>query len=285
MLYYEASTKSHTVDPAKLNAVKHAAENRGLAKGHLDKFLTTTNSDVDDKEDLLDKMLARLRAAPLTKNIPPAVLGFLTASPDFKTCWQLANSKDSPGGTLPEYDNASYAEKREMAERKVGYRPFTKGQRENRPDYVGINITNNPKGAAPNYGRWFFEFKDSVKSRVTFTARDTFSHISDLKNVSSEKSIGTHENMETTLAYNEGAVKVLASLVLDMKKSENEIIRMMPFYIEGQVHGGLAVSDIATVVVDLPSDEKSVQDMDKGDFKVLQAFLKKYPGVAVRYKS
>lgn len=288
MLYYQAKTKGDVVDPAKINAEIHAEENRGLALGHLETYLKETGQEdqVQDTDALLNRILNRLMSAKLTKNVPPGVVGFLTASPDFKTCWQLANKNDSPGGALADdWDSLKgYSQQREKAERFVGYSPFTEIQRENRPDYVGVNITNNPKGAAPNYGRWFLEFKDNVKSRITFTARDTFSHVKDLKNVAREKQLGVEGRMESTLAYNAGAVKVLVSQELNMGKSENEIIKMMPFYIEGQVHGGLSVHDIETIVVDLPSKRESVQQMDLGDYDALQKFRQKYPGVQVRYR-
>ncbi|HXF61698.1 MAG TPA: DUF4157 domain-containing protein [Caldilineaceae bacterium] len=288
LLYYQAKTKSLTVDPARVNAETYAAENRELAMGHLKSYLEEAGvaDQVDNTDALMDRILNRLMRAKLTKNIPEKVIGFLIESPDFKTCWQLANSKDAPGGVInKKYDDMSYAEKREVAERKLGYMPFTEEQRENRPDYVGINITNNPKGAAPSYGRWFFEFKDSIKNRITFTARDTFSHISDLKDVSAEKSIGTAEHMETTLAYNAGAVKVLVAQELNMGKSEAEIIKMMPFYIEGQVHGGLSVQDVETIVVDLPAERDALSDdFARQSYDLLQAFLQKYSHIRVRYK-
>lgn len=281
ILYYELSTKSKTVDVVNQNAADNADENIQLIKEKLLK------EGIDNSNETIKAMLARLKSAALTYNFDPNTLNFLLASPDFKTIWQLSYKDKDPSGTIPsEYDKMKGFEKREAAERWLGYDPFTEDQRDNRPAYVGVNVLNNPKGAAPSYGRFFFEFKEGVKSRTTYTPYDTFEMISNtsLKDIP-EKTTGSSENMEAILAYNDGVLKVLGNLVNDIQMSEKQIAAAMGRYMEGQVHGALSVDDIDTLVVNYPQDPLLRQEVDKQDAALVEKFLLKYPSVKLRYRS
>lgn len=280
ILYYELSTKSKTVDVVNVNAAENADENVQQIK---EKLLL---NDIDDSVETIQAMLGRLQAAKLTTNFDANVLNFLIASPDFKSIWQLAYKDNTPSGILPaEYDELKGFEKREAAERWLGYDPFAESQRDNRPAYLAVNVLNNPKGAAPSYGRFFFEYKDSVKQRATFTPFDQFemiskSHLKDFP----EKTIGSADNMEALLAYNDGVLKVLGSLVNDIEMTELEVKTAMGKYIEAQVHGGVSVEDIATLVVDYPEAEEARDDFNKNDAAIAERFIEKYPSITLRYR-
>lgn len=280
ILYYELDTKAKTVDVAKDNAAENADENIQQIR---EKLLL---NEIDDSVETIQAMLARLQAAKLTTNFDANVLNFLIASPDFKSIWQLAYKDNTPSGILPaEYDKLKGFEKREAAERWLGYDPFAESQRDNRPAYLAVNVLNNPKGAAPSYGRFFFEYKESVKQRATFTPFDQFemiskSHLKDFP----EKTIGSADNMEALLAYNDGVLKVLGNLVNDIEMTELEVKTAMGKYLEAQVHGGVSVDDVDTLVVDYPESEDDRDEFNKGDAAIAERFIAKYPGIKLRYR-
>lgn len=145
ILYYELKTKGKTVDVVAQNAADNAGENIQLIKQKL------LQQNIGNSDQAIQKMLNRLKNAPLTYNFDSNVLQFLIKSPDFKTIWELTYKDNSPGGTLPAlYDELTGSQKREAAERWLGYDPFGADQRVNRPAYVGVNVLGNPKGAAPS---------------------------------------------------------------------------------------------------------------------------------------
>jgi Domain of unknown function (DUF4157)/Protein of unknown function (DUF3626) len=281
VLIYEAQNKSKTVDKVNINAAKYAGENRQLIKANLLK-----NNLASSKKDI-DALLASLKSAVLTLNLAPNTLEFLVGSPDFKTIWQIAYKDKSPGGTLPEVDKLGGSNQREDAERYLGYDPFTESQRENRPAYCGINILKNPKGAAPTYGRFFFEFQESVKSRATYTAFDTFAMRKDngIRDVPAEKAIASTDNMEALLAHNEGVLKVLSNLLAGTTMTEQYVKNAMGKYIEAQIHGGLSVNDVSALVVDYPQDVNKQDVMQKADAVFVDKFAKKYPSITIKYSS
>lgn len=281
ILYYELKNKSKTVDVVKENAAENADENIQLIKEKL------LQKNIQTSNEKIKSMLSTLMSAKLTYNFNPDVLGFLMASPEFKTIWQLKYASKSPGGTIPsEYDKMTGSEKREAAERWLGYDPFSEDQRDNRPAYVGVNVLNNPKGAAPGYGRFFFEFKDSIKDRTTYTPYDTFEMISNsnLKDIP-EKTTSSNDNMEAILAYNDGVLEVLANMENDIDMTEKEIQKAMARYMEGQVHGGLTVDDVDTLVVNYSRNPDEIDEFDQPNAELAKKFIEKYPHVKLRYQS
>jgi hypothetical protein len=281
VLFYEAQTKSKTVDKVKANAATHAGENRQLIEAKL------LQENLDASKGAIDALLNRLKSAKLTTNFNPDTLDFLIKSPDFKSIWQLAYKDKSPGGTLPPVEQLGGSNQREDAERYLGYDPFTESQRENRPAYCGINVLNNPKGAAPSYGRFFFEFNDSVKARATYTAFDTFAMRKEagIKDVPAEKAIASSENMEAILAHNSGVLKVMSNLLAGINMTEEEVKKAMGYYIEAQIHGGLSVDDFSALVVNYPQDEKNQNEFQKMDAEYVKRFATKYPSLPIRYSS
>lgn len=124
-----------------------------------------------------------------------------------------------------------------------------------------------------------------MKARTTYTPFDTFKMISDnnLKPIP-EKVTSTSDNMEAILAYNDGVLTVLGNLANDIAMTEKQIASKMAWYMEGQVHGGITVEDIDTLVVDYPQDPKARTDLHKPDADLAEAFIKKYPSIKLRHR-
>jgi Protein of unknown function (DUF3626) len=269
--YFEAKLKAKTVDPAKQNAADSADTNREVIKEKL------LRDELDASNKTINQMLGMLMAAKLTTNLAPDKVEMLTKAPDFQNIWMHSYADKSPGGKLGAVDTLGASNQREDAERYLGYDPFTEEQRENRPAYCGVNVFNNPKGAAPTYGRFFLVFDDKIKERATFTARDTFAMRKDpdLKNLPSTQTIASADNMEAILAFNGGVLRVLSAMVAGRKALEEDIRRAYIIYIEAQIHGGLSMYDVQEIVVQFAYDQRAHQD-NLSDYNVLKAFCQKY---------
>ncbi|HEX2914770.1 MAG TPA: DUF3626 domain-containing protein [Chloroflexia bacterium] len=275
--YWEAKYKHKTVDAAKTNAAQNSGQNIMLVKQKLLKDqLSASNKSID-------AMLNLLSAARLTTNLEPDKLKLLIAAPDFQNIWMHAYKDKSPGGALPSIDKLGGSNQREDAERWLGYDPFSEDQRENRPAYCGVNVFNNPKGAAPTYGRFFLIFKDAIKSRATFTARDTFAMRKDpdLQGLPSVQTIASADNMEAILAHNEGVLRVLSAMVAQRQAEEADLRRAYVIYIEAQIHGGLSMFDVEEVVVQFTYDDRN-KDFNGPDYETVKTFAKKY-NIPVRF--
>jgi hypothetical protein len=276
VLYYEAETKGKVVDPIAAKAQQHSGANRQRIQAAL------ALAKLDDSKAAIDQLLVRLRAAPLTTNLRPDTLQFYSKAGDFKNAFQTMFKDKSPGGVLKPIPELNAVDTREAAERYLGYSPFTEEQRENRPHYCGVNVFNNPKGAATAYGRFFFVWKDAVKARATYTAFDTFKMIKEapVKDVPRDEAIGTSANMEATLAFNHGVLVTLAKIQQAMQTTTQELANKM--YREAQIHGGLAMDDAAELVVDIP--QNPTDPLELGDKQYVDTFAAKYPAIPIRWK-
>lgn len=276
VLYYEAETKGKVHDPIAANAAQNAGKNRQRIQAAL------ALAKLDDSKAAIDSILVRLRAAPLTTNLSPATLQFYSKAGDFKNAFQTMYKDKSPGGQLAPIPQLGGANLREAAERYLGYSAFTEEQRENRPHYCGVNVFNNPKGAATAYGRFFFVWKEAVKQRATYTAFDTFKMIKDapMKDLPREETIGSSANMEATIAFNHDVLLTLAKIDQQMQVTKQELETKM--YIEAVIHGGLSMDDAAELVVDIRQD--TTDPLELGDKKFVDTFAAKYPQVPIRWK-
>jgi Protein of unknown function (DUF3626) len=269
--YFEAKTKSKTVDVAKQNAANSAGANIITIKEKL------LRDELDDSNETINQMLGMLMNAKLTTNLAPEKVQMLTKAPDFQNIWMHDYKEKSPGGTLPEIDKLGGSNQREDAERYLGYDPFTEEQRENRPAYCGVNVFSNPKGAAPTYGRFYLVFDDKIKARATFTARDTFAMRKDpdMRNLPSTRTIASAENMESILAFNEGVLRVLSATVANRQALEADIKRAYTVYIEAQIHGGLSMYDVQEIVVQFAFNDRNTE-LNLSDYNIVKAFCQKY---------
>ena len=90
--------------------------------------------------------------------------------------------------------------------------------------------------------------------------------------------------MEAILAHNDGVLKVLGNLVNDIKMTEKEVALAMGKYMEGQVHGGMTIQDVETLVVDYPKNKKDRASHEQADADIAENFLKKYPNIKLRHR-
>lgn len=269
--YWEAKYKSKTVDTVKVNAANSAGANRAKIKEKL------LRDELDSSNNAIDQMLSMLMTAKLTTNLEPDKLAMLIKAPDFQNIWMHAYKDKSPGGNLPPVEQLGGSNQREDAERYLGYDPFTEDQRENRPAYCGVNVFNNPKGAAPTYGKFFLVFDDKIKERATFTARDTFAMRKDpdLKNLPSTQTIASPENMESILAFNEGVLRVLSAMIANRKALEADLRKAYTVYIEAQIHGGLSMYDVQEIVAQFTYDNRN-DTLNSDHYLILKNFCQKY---------
>lgn len=277
-LYFEVATKAAVFDPIQANAATHADANRARIAA----TLKTAGRKHDDTT--IDTLLDKISSAPLTTNFPPEALDHYTFSPEFKNIWEIKYAGKNPKAVLGKPGSLGGVDQREDAERWLGYAPLTDADRPNRPHYTGININRNPKGAAPNYGRFYFEWKDSVKQRATFTARDTFAMRmdADVKDLPQAELIGTADHMEATLAFNE---KTLVALAYEEEGDDDAAAALRKknaFYIEAQVHGGLDARDAKALWVGYK--QKNTDAIDMEDKARAEAFSARW-GVPIRYYS
>jgi hypothetical protein len=275
-LYFDVATKESIYDPIAQNAALHADTNRERMKQTLKK----AGQGYGKKK--IDALLDTVATAPLTTNFPPEALQHYIYSPEFKNIWELSYKTKTPAKVLGDPSTLGGANQREDAERWLGYTALTDADRPNRPHYTGVNIKRNPKGAAPTYGRFYFEWKDSVKQRATFTARDTFAmrKDADVKDIDQEELIGTADNMEATLAHNPRA---LIALGHEYEGDDDEAAKAHAanaFYIEAQVHGGLDARDAKALWVNY--SKNNTDDMDKPYRALAEAFSQKW-GVPIKH--
>lgn len=277
-LYFEVATKEAVFDPIQANAMTHADANRKRIKATLKRGGLTR----DDKT--IDALLAKVSSAPLTTNFPPEALDHYVFSPEFKNIWETSLKNKNPSDVLGKPGSLGGTDQREDAERWLGYDPLTAGARPNRPHYTGVNINRNPKGAASSYGRFYFEWKDEVKQRATFTARDTFAmrQDADVKDVPQEEVIATADNMEATLAFNERTLLALAHEHEGDDETAADLRKKNAFYIEAQIHGGLDARDAKALWVGYK--KKNTSAMDLPDKKRAEAFSAKW-GVPIKHYS
>lgn len=265
VLYHDLVDRADTTDRATTDAATHAPANQARIEAEL-----KLKSLLHSKKEI-DAILDRVANARLTTNFSANTIGFLEKDPYFKNFWQIHSpgmgGGKSPGGVLPAGGKGSSAENREFAERYLGYKPFTEVQRVNRPAYCGVNIFNLPQGAAKSYGRFHFVWKDSVKRRATYTARDTFemSYGNALADIPSEEAIASNDNLEATLAFNSEALLALAYLEQGYAQEAADMQAKVKFYLEAQVHGGLSMNDVDELVVPFAEDSPGPNDIDNQD--------------------
>ena len=277
-LYFEVATKEAVFDPIAVNAATHADTNRARIKQ------TLKAGGQSHGKKKIDALLKRVATAPLTTNFPPEALQYYIYSPEFKNIWEVSYKTKMPPKVLGDPSTLGGPNQREDAERWIGYSALTESDRPNRPHYTGVNIKRNPKGAAPTYGRFYFEWDDSVKQRATFTARDTFAmrKDADVKDIDQEELIGTAGNMEATLAHNPRALRALGhEWEGDDEEAEKEHAANA-FYIEAQVHGGLDARDAKALWVGYAKN--NTDDLDLRDKALAEAFSKKW-GVPIKHYS
>lgn len=275
-LYFDVATKEAVFDPIAVNAAMHAATNRTRIKQ------TLKAGGQGHGKEKINALLGLVSTAPLTTNFPPAALQYYVHSPEFKNIWEVSFKDKMPQAVLGEVSTLGASDQREDAERWLGYTALTEGDRPNRPHYTGVNIKRNPKGAAPTYGRFYFEWKDEVKQRATFTARDTFAmrKDDDVKDIDQEELIGTADNMEATLAHNPKALRALGhEYEHDDDDAEREHAANL-YYIEAQVHGGLDARDAKALWVNYSNHNTA--DMDKAYRVLAEAFSAKW-GVPIKH--
>ena len=277
VLYFESETKGAVLDPIAANAKGSSGANRQRIQAAL------LLNKLDDSKGAIDSLLGRLQAAKLTTNLQPATLAFYSKAGDFKNAFQTMYKDKSPGGALKPIPELGGANLREAAERYLGYSPFSEEQRENRPHYCGVNIFDNPKGAAKDYGRFYFVWNDAIKARATYTAFDTFKMIKDapMKDLPREETIGTTANMEATIAFNHEVLLTLAKIDQAMAVTQKELENRM--YIEAVIHGGLSMDDAAELVVDIK--QNTADPLELGDKAYVDTFQAKYPAIPIRWKA
>lgn len=265
VLYHDLVDRADTTDRATTDAATHAPANQARIEAEL-----KLKSLLHSKQEI-DAILDRVARARLTTNFSANTIGFLEKDPYFKNFWQIHSpgmgGGKSPGGVLPAGGQGSSSENREFAERYLGYKPFTEVQRVNRPAYCGVNIFNLPQGAAKSYGRFHFVWKDSVKRRATYTARDTFemSYGNALADIPSDEAIASNDNLEATLAFNSEALLALAYLEQGYAQEAADMQAKVKFYLEAQVHGGLSMNDVDELVVPFAEDSSGPDDIDNHD--------------------
>ncbi len=281
--YYELELKGDTVDAAGANAGQHAGANAQKIKAAL------LAKGLENSDATITRLLARLRAADLTTNFEPVKFPMFAKDPYFKNFFEIKASgfggDKSPGGDLnPQWGKLTGSEQRETAERWLGYKPFTEVQRVNRPNYAAVNVFNKAKGAASTYGRCHFIWKDEVKNRCTYTARDTFAMNADadLKDIDPAALIGTPEHLETVLAHNEKVLETMALLDEDRAAEAAVLEANIGVYMEAQVHGGLSLLDVKEMVVPWAKNSSGPDDFDNASRDQGDALAAKY-GFAIRY--
>lgn len=277
VLYHELVDKAGTTDQATTDAATHAPANRARIEAEL-KLKNLLHS-----KQQIDAILARVASARLTTNFTAGTIGFLEKDPYFKNFWQINvagyGGGKSPGGALSaDHSERTGSQDREFAERYLGYKPFTEVQRVNRPAYCGVNIFNLDKGAAATgYGPFHFIWKDRVKQRATYTARDTFEMTyGGLKDVPSEEAIASNDNLEATLAFNSEALLALAYLEEGYAQEAAEMQAKAKFYIEAQVHGGLSMDDVDEFVVPFAEDSTGPGDMNNANRDAVKSLAALY---------
>ena len=276
-LYFDVATKEAVFDPIAKNAATHADTNRARIK----QTLKAGGQSHGTKK--IDALLEKVATAPLTTNFPPEALQYYIYSPEFKNIWEVSyKSKMPKSGPLGDPSTLGGSNQREDAERWLGYTALTEADRPNRPHYTGVNIKRNPKGAAPTYGRFYFEWDDSVKQRATFTARDTFAmrKDADVKDIDQEQLIGTADNMEATLAHNPRALRALGHEYEGEDEEAEKEHAANAFYIEAQIHGGLDARDAKALWVGYA--KHNTDPLDLQDKALAEAFSKKW-GVPIKH--
>jgi hypothetical protein len=273
VVYWEIMHKKGTLDAAATSSQQGESTNRQKIQAVLHKNnMQSANRDIDG-------LLARLRGAPLTTNFEAAE--HVMRDGYFKNFWQITaagfgGGKMPPANLAGTWDSLSGLGKREKAEQYLGYKAFTEKQRASRPGYCAVNVLNNPKGGAPTYGRFFFVWKDAVKARATYTARDTFAMLADpdVKDLPKSETLATNENMAALLAQNEKTLLALALIAEDRQAEADLLKKSIGKYIEAQVHGGLSMFDVEKLVV--PYKQGTTDVLERADIAKAEALANKY---------
>jgi Domain of unknown function (DUF4157)/Protein of unknown function (DUF3626) len=267
--------KGEVFEPNAINAAKNATFNEQVIREKLLKKQLTAN------QQSIARLLDRVSQASLTTNFGPEKLEFFLKSKELKNAFQTVYKNKSPGGDLGE--ELGGLNQREDAERYLGYSPFTEAQRENRPNYVGVNVLNNPRGAVPGYGKFYFVWNNNVKKRATYTPYDSFvmrSEAKGLKGIERGKTIATNEHVQATLAYNDEMLLALAKMLQGQELAKGEL--RSP-YIEAAIHGGLSLNDVAELVIPFPQNTQDPTDMH--DKQYVDEFNQKHPHIRIRYST
>lgn len=301
-LYYEVALASDVYDAVDAEAAgvedtKHAAIDRGITdrmtrlrkakqqarwKALPAEEKKTTHSfmiDVDlPAAPTRDDLLGRLQSAHVTMNFPPEVITHFIAAPGVKQFWEMRNDeKTSMHGT--DRKGREYAKSRDDTEVMMGY-PSLKGAdgqytdtlRGTRPISCGLDVFAEQRGAAPDYGEWFFIFKDQIKARSTYLSGDSIDQVYNnlgFRGSTRPDFIGTHSHPAAVLTGNEDMFDALFmdtvgadalhdrkvnTATVDSRQSATRGRLNQDGYIEVQVHGGISMDDVDTLVVDVPQD-------------------------------
>lgn len=322
LLYWEAAQKETTYDAMHRDAAEHDTRHRAAAGRKIEKKMSRVTSalkqsraqeinaereargedpvrwwdvELEDAPEApsVERLVSRLKDAKITVNFPPAALQWSVAEPDMKQFWQLRN--DEKAG---ERKGKDYAKSRQSAEGYLGYAPLMgkdgtvdESLRAHRPIYAGINVFDDPRGAAPGYGRWHFQLKDSIRSRTTFTSGDSLDKIRfALIDGARAHYAGAGDHLAALLVKND---TLLQALVMEEAGTASLGGRSLEFYkgelaasdyIEALVHGGISMSDVEYLVVDVapPGDAEVLADGDER--APIKAWLARYKDIGAKVK-
>ena len=189
---------------------------------------------------ILEKMQKYIAEAPLTINFK----GTHKELDLYEKMGARTSIWSAPKGVVTD----EYLDKRQTTEEKYfGFRSDAKkgDNWRHRPVYTGVNLGNFLMGAAEEYGHCYMVLKQSVKTRVTYSHKDTYA------------SSGEH------IVKNIGTPKLLEGVIADMDLKKFE--KIMDFalgkapvqglgqseYLEGHVHGMVDFKkDVERIVVD-----------------------------------
>lgn len=246
-------------------AMKKARHAELAASGTAPKFARDVELEERPEAPTARRLIDRVKQAKVTVNFPPAALKWFIAESDFKQFWERRTDEDTSGGPRT---GKIYAGQREQAEETMGYGSMMDdsgtvedSQRAHRPIYAAINVFDNPRGAAPPYGRWHFELKDAVKARSTYSSGDSIDRL--LYNAQGDarkRYYGAGDHLAPLLLQNESLFRALLMDEVgydtfdDGRSTSIDAYKrgVVENYPEVQVHGGLSMNDVQCLVVDVP---------------------------------
>ncbi|MBI2767489.1 MAG: DUF3626 domain-containing protein [Chloroflexi bacterium] len=220
----------------KAEAAKKAVANTAAAK----QKLILAGVEPGKVDTTLNDVIAYLKNSPTTINFDPSQGGasLFEKLSGYTPLWEapLAEvEKKTPG----------YLNKRQAVEQKyLGYNDDvrTGGNAKDRPVYASTNVGGAVPGGADQYGKSYFELKDEVKERSTFSQKDTFSD-------TGITNIGSSDHLQGVVA--DMPPEKIAGILKMLSKEKGARGLGQNEYIEAHIHGPVEwTRDIKRMVLD-----------------------------------
>lgn len=228
-----------TSEAVVMHANINAEFRRDQHRAQIFEKLSALGVPENEREQNLDLLMKYIQGSKPTLNFDATDLSRLER---FDKLGRLENIWDAPEGTFSQ----DLTEKRDKVER--GMHGYASGygkqiDAKERPFYMGVNLGNGRLGAAPYYGKSYFQAKESVYNKATLSAGDSFNDTFAKANFN----VGTSSRLEGVLAN--ASVDNLEKM-LQMAKGEippqplpgNEYIEAQVFDVQWEDIGKLVLS-------------------------------------------